>query len=82
MCCNKCAYVDNLPCIFPEKMRFSMEAMGIDLDRVCREFLNHKIVWDESDAKAYCTVLGSINFNGDFKEQDFEKAILNLKECF
>ena len=82
MYCNKCTYIDNLACRFPEKMRFSMEAMGIDLDIVCREFLNHKIVWDESDTKAYCTVLGSINFNGDFKEQNFEKAILNLKECF
>lgn len=76
--CEKCTYVDNLPCRFPDKIRFSMEAMGIDLDKVCREVLNHKIVWDKKDDKSYCTVLGSINFNGNISEKDFEKAILSL----
>lgn len=76
--CDECTYVDNLPCRFPEKIRFSMEAMGIDLDKVCNEILNHKIVWDNNDSKAYCTVLGSINFNGNYSELDFKNAILSL----
>lgn len=76
--CEECTYVDNLPCRFPDKIRFSMEAMGIDLDKVCREILDHKIVWNNEESKSYCTVLGSINFNGNLPESDFEKAILNL----
>lgn len=76
--CETCTYVDGLPCRFPDKIRFSMEAMGIDLDKVCSEVLEHKIVWNSTDSKSYCTVLGSINFNGNLLESDFEKAILNL----
>lgn len=81
MNCNICAYVDNLPCRFPNKMRFSMEAMGIDLDKVCKEILNHEIVWNNDEGKAYCTVLGSINFNGYLLEKDFKEAILKLNDC-
>lgn len=76
--CEKCTYVDKLPCRFPDKIRFSMEAMGIDLDKVCTDILDHKIVWSNDCAESYCTVLGSINFNGDYSETNFKDSILNL----
>ncbi|WP_250675090.1 DUF2284 domain-containing protein [Paraclostridium ghonii] len=76
--CNKCAYVENLPCRYPDKIRFSMEAMGIDLDKVCKDILNHSILWNENNENSYCTVLGSINFNGNFNENDFKQAMLKL----
>ena len=55
-----------------------MEAMGIDLDKVCKDILNHSISWSENDEVNYCTVLGSINFNGNFSENDFKEAIQKL----
>lgn len=76
--CEKCTYVDNLPCRFPDKIRFSMEAMGIDLDKVCKYILNHSIMWNEDNENRYCTVLGSINSNGNISENDFKEAILKL----
>lgn len=74
--CNKCTYIDNIPCRFPDKMRFSMEAMGIDLDKVCKDILNHSIVWSNSK-NSYCTVLGSVNFN-NICENDLEEIVLRL----
>jgi predicted metal-binding protein len=76
--CEQCAYVDSLPCRFPDKIRFSMEAMGINLDKVCSDILDHCIMWNEDDENRYCTVLGSINFNGNLNENDFKEAILKL----
>lgn len=75
--CEKCTYIDNLPCRFPEKLRFSMEAMGLDLDKVCKNVLNHSIIWNEDDKNSYCTVMGSINFN-DICEDNLRDAILKL----
>lgn len=76
--CERCTYIDNIPCRYPDKMRFSMEAMGIDLDKVCKDVLNHSILWSKTGEANYCTVLGSINFNGNFNEDDFKQAILKL----
>lgn len=76
--CEKCTYIDNLPCRYPDRIRFSMEAMGIDLDKVCKDILNHSILWTKNDENNYCTVLGSINFNGDLSENDFKQVILKL----
>ena len=76
--CKKCTYINNLPCRYPEKIRFSMEAMGIDLNKVCKDILDHSIVWDEGSENKYCTVIGSINFNEDINENEFKKAILKL----
>lgn len=76
--CEKCTYVDNLPCRFPDKIRFSMEAMGIDLDKVCKNILDHSITWKQDNDNSYCTVLGSINFNGYFNENYFKEIILKL----
>ena len=76
--CDECTYVQNLPCRFPDKIRFSMEAMGIDLDKVCKDILDHSIVWSKDNENNYCTVLGSINFNDNISEESFQKVILKL----
>lgn len=75
--CENCTYIDNLPCRFPEKLRFSMEAMRLDLDKVCKNVLNHSIMWSEDDKNSYCTVMGSVNFN-DICEDNLRDAILKL----
>lgn len=77
--CESCTYIDNLPCRYPDKIRFSMEAMGIDLDKVCKDILNHSIVWDNNE-NSYCTVLGSVNFN-DLSYDKIEKILLSLVNC-
>lgn len=76
--CEKCTYIDNLPCRYTDKIRFSMEAMGLDLDKVCKDILNHNIMWDKKNENIYCTVLGSINFNKDISENNFKNAISRL----
>ena len=75
--CKSCAYEDDLPCRFPQKMRFSMEAMGIDLAGVSQDILKHSIIWNNEGENSYCTVMGSVNFN-DLCEDDLKQIILDL----
>ena len=76
MYCKECTCVENLPCRFPEKLRFSMEAMGIDLSSLCENLLNHSMMWNKNDEDSYCTVIGSVNFN-NMDEDDFKEIILD-----
>ncbi|MGL5313880.1 MAG: DUF2284 domain-containing protein, partial [Peptostreptococcaceae bacterium] len=79
MHCETCTCSDNLPCRAPELLRYSMESMGINLDALAKEVLNHKITWNkEENADNYCTVFGSVCFNGDYNEIDFEQYIRGL----
>ncbi|WP_297130182.1 DUF2284 domain-containing protein [Terrisporobacter sp.] len=75
--CKECAYIDNLPCRFPEKMRFSMESMGIDLDSACKDILNYSMSWNSDNENSYCTVIGSVNFN-NIDKYDLKEIILDI----
>ncbi|MFX0018805.1 MAG: DUF2284 domain-containing protein [Promethearchaeota archaeon] len=39
-----CTYVQNIPCRYPNKIRYSMEAVGIDVDKTVKN-INIKIEW-------------------------------------
>ena len=70
--CERCAFLDNKHCYHPEKMRYSMEAMGMDLQKMSEEVFNHKLTWNNKVNKSnICTSIGSILFNGTFLEDDF-----------
>lgn len=70
--CERCALLDNKNCYHPQKMRYSMEAMGMNLDKLSEEIFDHKINWNSEDDKStICTSIGSIVFNGTFLEIDF-----------
>lgn len=70
--CKKCAILDQKDCYHPEKMRYSMESMGMNLSQLSEEIFNHKLTWNSDDEKnRVCTSIGSILFNGTFLEDDF-----------
>ena len=37
--CKKCNLEKNLPCKYPQKMRFSLESIGINVEKITRSFL-------------------------------------------
>ena len=70
--CKRCALLDNKNCYHPEEMRYSMEAMGMDLAKLSEEIFDHKLTWNSENKKSnICTSIGSILFNGTFLEDDF-----------
>ena len=45
--CERCAFLDNKHCYHPEKMRYSMEAMGMDLQKMSEEVFNGTFLEDD-----------------------------------
>ncbi|MCJ7648379.1 MAG: DUF2284 domain-containing protein, partial [Candidatus Lokiarchaeota archaeon] len=41
---KNCTYDDGIPCRYPDKKRFSMEAVGIDVDKTVKN-VNIEIEW-------------------------------------
>lgn len=43
--CKPCQRKLNLPCKHPNKMRYSMEATGLNVQKICIDFLDHTLLW-------------------------------------
>lgn len=43
--CNPCSKKKGEACKRPEKMRFSMEALGLDVGRITADILGHELLW-------------------------------------
>lgn len=46
---QNCPRTKNAPCVRPDKMRASLEALGFDVVALCREFLDTEILWESPD---------------------------------
>lgn len=49
--CQTCAKKRNLACRKPDKIRYSMEATGLDVEAICEEHFGHKLLWYSSPNK-------------------------------
>ena len=43
--CNPCSKKKDQECKRPEKMRFSMEALGLNVGRITADFFGHPLLW-------------------------------------
>ena len=43
--CKPCQCKINRPCKHPDKMRYSMEATVLNVQKLCDDFLNHHLLW-------------------------------------
>lgn len=43
--CDVCTRIEGKPCLFPEKMRYSIEAMGANVAKISEEILGIKVLW-------------------------------------
>lgn len=65
--CQTCAKKRDLACRKPDKIRYSMEATGLDVEAICEEHFGHKLLWYSSPNKlplytsAVCCVLSKDN---------------------
>jgi predicted metal-binding protein len=60
--CKKCNLEKNLPCKYPTKMRFSLEATGIHVEDLTKKLFNLPLLWYDSKKhkapKYTCVVAG------------------------
>ncbi len=78
--CEKCAAESFKPCIYPEKKRYSITGIGLDVEKTFLA-LNHKLSWKKSELTAIggcLTNKNTVNHNNliNFFKQEINKLSL------
>lgn len=47
--CDNCSRSANLPCIAPDKKRFSLESLGFKVSEITKDFLEEELQWGKGD---------------------------------
>lgn len=59
--CEVCSRLEGKPCRYKESVRPSLEAMGVDVCRVCKELFNTTIVWSNGKfLPEYLVLVGAV----------------------
>ena len=58
--CGECARKHNLPCRRPEKMRYSLDAFGIDLTAAAKDIFAVELQWSQGRLPEYFTLLSGL----------------------
>lgn len=62
--CKPCHCKSGLPCQHPDEMRYSMEATFLNVQRLCLDFLAHRLLWYErKNIPKYTSVVSLILYN-------------------
>lgn len=66
--CNNCSRSNNMPCIFPRKLRYSLEGLGFDVCGIVENIINDKIQWSSNSTPEYVTCVSGLLSNLDISE--------------
>lgn len=59
--CQRCTRLDGVPCRFPERMRYSIEALGGDVGRTASQYLHKPLLWiQDNTVPAYMMTVGGL----------------------
>jgi len=58
-----------MPCIFPRKLRYSLEGLGFDVCRIVENIINDKIQWSSNSTPKYVTCVSGLLSNLDISEE-------------
>lgn len=66
--CKPCQCKNNYPCKHPDKMRYSMEATSLNVQKLCADFLEHQLLWYKNKKlPEYTSVVVMVLFNRDIE---------------
>lgn len=69
--CEHCKRTDNHPCVYPEKMRYSLDSFGFDLTAITSELLQIELKWSKDSLPEYYTLIHALLTN-NFHENILE----------
>lgn len=58
--CGRCARADRKPCVNPDRMRLSVDALSLDVTAVLRELFGIALLWPREGLPDYCTLVGGL----------------------
>lgn len=69
--CKPCQRKLNLSCKNPDKMRYSMEATGLNVQKICNDFLDHTLLWyKDKTLPVYTSTVALVLFNYSLKKDE------------
>ena len=74
--CNLCSRTDNIPCVHPDKLRYSLEGLGFDVIDIMENIVGEKIQWSNNSKPEYVTCVSALLSNDQIEPQDI---LNNLK---
>jgi predicted metal-binding protein len=63
--CSVCEKENNKPCVYPDKMRYSLEALGFMVSDFYDEVFNQEIIWSQGELPSKFTSCSAILFVRD-----------------
>lgn len=74
--CKPCQCKKGLPCKHPDKMRYSMEAAGLNVQRLTIDFLDHELLWYKNKTlPEYTSTATLILFDQDLDLDNLAKIL-------
>lgn len=77
--CRKCSRINNEVCCKPEKMRYSLDAFGIDLGGLSEDFLRIKLLWSKDRLPQYHTLIHALLSKDKVSEQAMQTVFNELQ---
>jgi hypothetical protein len=74
--CADCTRAEGKPCRAPERMRYSLEAVGFDVTGLAEGLAGVKIHWPKSGVPAYLTTVGALLCNGEMVATALRDGVL------
>ena len=75
--CKPCQCKNKQPCKHPNKMRYSMEATGLDVQKVCFDFLKHELLWYRNKKLPQYTSVVALILSNQYLAIDELSGIIN-----
>ena len=75
--CKPCQCKNKQPCKHPDKMRYSMEATGLNVQKVCFDFLKHRLLWYENKKLPQYTSVVVLILSNQFFDINELSVIIN-----
>ncbi len=69
--CEVCERVDERPCKYPDKLRYSMESLGANVGKTCSKLLRMELLWaEENKLPKYFVLISALLTNEEFVDFD------------
>lgn len=75
--CKPCQCKNKHPCKHPDKMRYSMEATGLNVQKVCFDFLKHRLLWYKNKKLPQYTSVVILILSNQYFNMDELLGIIN-----
>lgn len=74
--CKPCQCKEGLPCKRPNKMRYSMEATGLNVQQLSLDYLEHELLWyKDKTLPRYTSTVTLVLYNKDFFQENMFRAL-------